>query len=600
MRTQASPPADRRLTLAQAANGTFAELYNIEECNTTFEPQLQTVYTPSSDHQFDFFDLLEGPLSTAANNGSGSQAPDIGACDSGTLGTFQPAPLYMSPLHIPDRNTGDHITLSKAGASQADAQLLEERRGHVQHLSQLQHQYNSPNFSSVCERQYTEMTPTSYLSNGAQPPQPDHRASQYEPFRGMFQDSQSAHDYRATALRFGRMPYRPPDSDPTIGELKNSRQVQVKRIYDAMTRSDAAKDNPGSIAMRRWAHTSFYPAQMVEAYAHKVFDCLLEQAEKGFRGWHHNDYASDDRKGEPEDKNVSCSERLENILQGLEEEKTICEDVITSACQIRMFVNAPRAYARRKEANRHGNSKRGKALSGKPEPGTRSSRARKLSMRQANRSRQSTPCAPTSASANAKPAHQDIRPTGQVPLPEGPYYHLAHAQHLQPVPGVESHYNNQSPCLQGYSVSSTSMSPPQQAARNSPFTNGPPQSYGSPSIMSPSPMPNIATIASPGVVNNSQYVEDSFNPSWNQADLISDSSYNILLQSTEGFNMDTWGQENATIKSTETAPQEHTGSRVDPTLTDSLDDELNNTESGFREYWTSQHNFHPLPHGHRQ
>ncbi|KAF2750321.1 hypothetical protein M011DRAFT_397460, partial [Sporormia fimetaria CBS 119925] len=186
------------------------------------------------------------------------------------------------------------------------------------------------------------------------------RPSQYSPFRGCFPDSESARDYRIAGTRFDRKPYRPPDNDPSIETLRSSRQIHIQRIYDAMTRSDAAKDNPGSIAMRRWAHSAFYPSALVEAYAHKVFDCLLKQAQEGFRGWNHNDYASDERKGEPEDKNVNCAERLDNIIRGLEEEKTICEDVMTSACQIRMFVNAPRAYARRKEANRHGNSKRGK------------------------------------------------------------------------------------------------------------------------------------------------------------------------------------------------------------------------------------------------
>ena len=83
---------------------------------------------------------------------------------------------------------------------------------------------------------------------------------------------------------------------------------------------------------------------------------------EGFRGWPHNDYASDDRKGgEGEDKNLDCAERLDSIIRSLQQEKTICEDIMTSKCQIRMFVNAPRAYAARKSANRVGNSKRKKA-----------------------------------------------------------------------------------------------------------------------------------------------------------------------------------------------------------------------------------------------
>jgi hypothetical protein len=185
--------------------------------------------------------------------------------------------------------------------------------------------------------------------------------SHYAPFSGIFPSPQIASDFRKEALRFQRTPYRSLESDPSTQELETNRQYNIERIYNAMTRGDIAKDNSGSIAMRRWVHSDFYPSDLVEAYAHKVFDCLIEQAKYGFRGWHHNDYASDDRKGEPEDKDVSCAERLDNVIQAITEEKTICEDIMTSACQIRMFVNAPRAYARRKEANRHGNSKRRKA-----------------------------------------------------------------------------------------------------------------------------------------------------------------------------------------------------------------------------------------------
>ncbi|KAF2788878.1 hypothetical protein K505DRAFT_254499, partial [Melanomma pulvis-pyrius CBS 109.77] len=180
----------------------------------------------------------------------------------------------------------------------------------------------------------------------------------YTPFRGMFGESESARNFRKVALRFDRKPYRPPDSDPTIWKIENERLDHVKRIYDAMIRPDAAKDNPKSNAMRRWVEDPFYDSALVEAYAHRILDCLLAQAKEGFRGWKHDDYTQDERKGEVEDTEVSCEERLSNIIRALEEEKTICEDVMNSACQIRMFVNAPKAYAGRKLNNRVGNSKR--------------------------------------------------------------------------------------------------------------------------------------------------------------------------------------------------------------------------------------------------
>jgi hypothetical protein len=102
---------------------------------------------------------------------------------------------------------------------------------------------------------------------------------------GHFISTQSASQYRKHATRFNRKPYREPDTDDTISEVERDRLYHVERIYNAMTRGDAARDNKGSIAMKRWVHGSYYKADLVEAYAHKVLDCLLLQAKEGFRGW---------------------------------------------------------------------------------------------------------------------------------------------------------------------------------------------------------------------------------------------------------------------------------------------------------------------------
>lgn len=186
------------------------------------------------------------------------------------------------------------------------------------------------------------------------------RPTSYGCYRGLFLDSDEARDHRHMSTRFGRQPYIHPEDDPSILEIENDRRQQVGRIYDAMIRADRARDNSGSIAMKRWVHAAHYKPDLVEAFAHKVFDCLLIQVKEGFRGWHHNDYVDDDRKGEKEDRDADCMARLENIIDALEREKTICEDVVNSASQIRMFVNAPIAYAARKYQNRVGNSKRGR------------------------------------------------------------------------------------------------------------------------------------------------------------------------------------------------------------------------------------------------
>ncbi|KAF2690500.1 hypothetical protein K458DRAFT_289250, partial [Lentithecium fluviatile CBS 122367] len=185
------------------------------------------------------------------------------------------------------------------------------------------------------------------------------RTSTFTSFQGHFQDSESARQFRRIETRGARKPYRPPDEDRSIPDIEKNRLLHVERIYNAMTRGDKARDNQQSIAMKRWVHGAYYKAPLVEAYSYKVLDCLLEQAKKGYRGWEHNDYVADDRKGEDEDRDVDCAARLNNVIRALEEEKTICEDVMNSACNIRMFVNAPKAYANRKYQNREGNRKRG-------------------------------------------------------------------------------------------------------------------------------------------------------------------------------------------------------------------------------------------------
>jgi hypothetical protein len=117
-------------------------------------------------------------------------------------------------------------------------------------------------------------------------PQPmQHSSSKYEPYRARFDSSESASKHRKEATRFNRKPYRPPDTDYTISKVQRDRLYHVERVYNAMTCSDAARDNKGSIAMKRWVHGAYYDSGLVEAYAHKVLDCLIQQAKQGFRGW---------------------------------------------------------------------------------------------------------------------------------------------------------------------------------------------------------------------------------------------------------------------------------------------------------------------------
>ncbi|EMD69876.1 hypothetical protein COCSADRAFT_166824 [Bipolaris sorokiniana ND90Pr] len=212
-----------------------------------------------------------------------------------------------------------------------------------------------PSFATVLSA-----PPTSSRHSSAPPHIP---GQHYGPFLGRFRTSEDAKVYRRDKMRFGRRPWRDPDSDPTIAETEHNRDFHVERIYNAMICGDFARDNAKSTALKRWVHEPHYSSDLVEAYAHKVFDCLLEQVKKGFRGWNQNDYVNDERKGEDDDKDIDCAGRLKNVIAALRQEKSICENVMSSAWQIRMFVNAPKAYAKRKDQNRVGNSKRPNAKS---------------------------------------------------------------------------------------------------------------------------------------------------------------------------------------------------------------------------------------------
>ena len=294
-------------------------------------------------------------------------------------------------------------------------------------------QYNTvrPSFPALDGSLPSMPTPCSTY-NTTEPAARDTRAvclTTFMPFEGKFHDAESAKDFRKTQTRGGRLPYRPPHIDSSIFDLEQNRPYHVERIYNAMTRGDKARDNEKSIAMKRWVHGAYYKSHLVEAYCHKVFDCLLEQAKLGYRGWDHNDYVADDRKGEDEDRDVDCAARLDNIIRALEQEKTICEDVMNSACQIRMFVNAPRAYANRKYQNRVGNSKRGRPKDAEDDAATKPSKIRRTPLRPTTRARTSYNLQSTTSQARIF-SHTPEPPQQQQPRAQQTRYLTPPTHHI--------------------------------------------------------------------------------------------------------------------------------------------------------------------------
>jgi hypothetical protein len=248
------------------------------------------------------------------------------------------------------------------------------------------------------------------------PPRAEGQASAYGPFQRRFEGPEEARQYRRTKTRCGRVPWIKPGEDNTIREVESERGRHVERIYNAMISVHRYRDNKQSTAEKRWVTATHYDPAMIEAYAHRVFDALMEQVKEGYRGWPTNDYVNDERKGEDDDKDADCAMRLDNIIDALELEKTICENVMSSAWQIRMFVNAPKAYSKRKFQNRVGNSKRPNAKSNvTPDDDPRPSKRAKTTARGRQNIGRSSTGPEVSLSRSATP-QQPFQP------PELPYF----------------------------------------------------------------------------------------------------------------------------------------------------------------------------------
>ncbi|KAF2205444.1 hypothetical protein GQ43DRAFT_428042 [Delitschia confertaspora ATCC 74209] len=184
----------------------------------------------------------------------------------------------------------------------------------------------------------------------------------YPAYHDFFRSPEEARVYRRQRSQTGT-PYIAPASDPTFMDLKANRDRYVRLVYMAMVRGDKAKDNLNSLARKRWVVSQHHLDQDVVAHCHKVIDCLIDQVQHGYKGLPAYDLVNGTsrRKYETADENATCAERFHNIIQALETEKTICEDVMGSTRRTRMFVNAPVGYAKRKEDNRQGNSRRSRA-----------------------------------------------------------------------------------------------------------------------------------------------------------------------------------------------------------------------------------------------
>jgi hypothetical protein len=423
-------------------------------------PALAHYTTPSADRNGDD-GFLNHMISTPESSGGLHESCDPGYGAANDLGQYHSA-YYSFGAERSDLHNRQASEAASPFAGQNDEGLLHgianyavgsspgtQNRGvagetspsfHSASPSYLKHQMQIAYVSASHQAHPSPQLQLDYTAPVYEPTMERH--TKYIPFRNLFHDAHQARDHRRRETLFGRAPYI--QHDETITEVENDRANHVRDIYNAMTSGHLAQDNKNSIAMKRWAINAHYPPDLVEAYAHKVFDCLLQQAKEGFRGWEHNDYVADERKGDDVDREVNCASRLNNVIEALEREKTICEDVMNSACQIRMFVNAPRAYANRKHQNRVGNSKRGKGK----DTADAKSRPTKSQRTGGKRTRA------YSSTAREMPSSRDSSPQ--------------HQQAIQRAPSATPYYSSPAPHNLSLSPASASYSAPQLAPLHRP------------------------------------------------------------------------------------------------------------------------------------
>jgi hypothetical protein len=431
------------------------------------------------------------------------------------------------------------------------------------------------------------------------PPQAAGQA--YGPFQRRFRDPEEAKQYRRTKMRMDRVPWKEAHTDTTIAQIEQERDRHVERIYNAMISGHRYRDNKASVAEKRWVTAPYYDPGMIEAYAHRVFDALMEQVKEGYRGWQQNDYVNDERKGEDDDKDVDCAGRLDNIIEALELEKTICENVMSSAWQIRMFVNAPKAYAKRKYQNRVGNSKRPNAKSiDTTDDNPRSSKRAKTAARArpTTRGRSSTgPEMPISRSA-----------TPQQPFnPPGLSYRArpATVQHVVASSPAMSMLAPQAPSMRPTPRSHCGSFGPQMSAMSPQTQPRTPQAQAIMRISTMSPLQQSA-FSPPPPISQSHYsapptpeVESDMQP-WPQGSTFDEPPYNAFPQMNQGDNSNLNGildwqhgiPPYAHLESPTSANlfEQHPEMSVNP-----ADLVLHPSESGFPGFWHQQDNGQQQP-----
>lgn len=422
---QASRKAESTLRRSDLHNQDTASIiyndtYNIIDTNGNFFDD-----AVHNSHRLDALHGYDEDLGQQRGDPNDFDQSDIAIMGLGGQGILSPSSRSSSntPSFSP-QNAGDVLgTIENHVAAAGPNARDYEWRDNVAQIPQQAPYHMSHRSTSNVSSRFSPMHSSPYASTGRGNALPDVAGhSKYTLFQGCFSSSMTAKNFRHTSTRFGREPYKPPHEDLTIAEVDTDREQHVHRIYNAMIRGDVAKDNKNSTAMKRWVHTANYPSLMVIAYAHKVFDALLEQVRQGFRGWPQDDYVVDERKGDDEDRYTDCAGRLNNIITALEQEKSVCEDVMKSANQIRMLVNAPKAYAKRKEQNRVGNSKRPSAKAQ-----TDGKNSRPLKKRRTERGRGQSRAlsgAPEMLSSQGTTPH---RPPETTPLP---YYRNPYLQHV--------------------------------------------------------------------------------------------------------------------------------------------------------------------------
>ncbi|KAF2659128.1 hypothetical protein K491DRAFT_712904 [Lophiostoma macrostomum CBS 122681] len=148
-----------------------------------------------------------------------------------------------------------------------------------------------------------------------------------------------------------------PQCDPTIQVVEANSGFFLRQIVLAMFNQIKTHDQKQSAQSKQFLQGGIDVVSNpdIEATAHEIFYQLMDRCKNGFRGHGLNNDAAKPIAGLEADRDGSCQERVQNVIDALATSKCVCRDVYTETNKIKLLVNAPIAYRKSKSRNEKNN-----------------------------------------------------------------------------------------------------------------------------------------------------------------------------------------------------------------------------------------------------